>query len=165
MERKTLKDDTKSSIDREIDISEIKEAIKYMKNEKSPGIDGLPIEFYKIFWNEIKDMLSESYTFSIQTGMLSISQKQGIITLIPKTDKDLSYLKNWRPITLLTVDYKILSSVLATRLKPTLNDLIHEDQTGFIKGRHMSENIRKVIEMIEYLEDEELSGLIMTIDF
>ena len=165
IERKTLNDDTKSSLDKDIDISEIKEAIKHMKNEKSPGIDGLPIEFYKIFWNEIKDMLSESYTFSIQTGMLSISQKQGIITLIPKTDKDLSYLKNWRPITLLTVDYKILSSVLATRLKHTLNDLIHEDQTGFIKGRHMSENIRKVIEMIEYLEDEDLSGLIMTIDF
>ena len=68
--------------------------------------------------------------------------------------------QNWRPITLPTVDYKLLSSVLATRLKPTLDDLIHEDQTGFIKGRHMSENIRKVIEMIE-----DLSGLIMTIDF
>ena len=109
-----------------------------MKNEKSPGIDGIggidAIKFYKIFWNEIKDMLSESYTFTIQTGMLSISQKQGIITLIPKSDKDLSYLKNWRPITLLTVDYKISSSGLATRLKSTLNDLIHEEQTKFIKG-------------------------------
>ena len=92
-------------------------------------------------------------------------KKQGIITLIPKSDKDLSYLKNWRPITLLTVDHRILSSVLATRLKSTLNDLIHEDQTGFIKGRHMSEYVRKAIEMIEYLEDEDLSGLIMTIDF
>ena len=59
----------------------------------------------------------------------------------------------------------MLSPVLATRLKSTLNDIIHEDQTGFIKGRHMSENIRKVIEMIEYLEDEDISGLIMTIDF
>ena len=61
---------------------------------------------------------------------------QGKITLIPKSDQDLSYLKNWRPITLLNVDYKILSSVLVTRLKSTLNDLIHEDQTGYIKGRH-----------------------------
>ena len=104
-----------------------------MKNEKSPGIDGFPVEFYKIFWNEIKDMLLESYQYSIDTGSLSISQKQGIITLLPKSDKDLSYLKNWRPITLLTVDYKILSSVLAMRLKSNLSDIIHEDQTGFIK--------------------------------
>ena len=53
IERKTLKDDTKSTLDRNFDISEIKEAIKRMKNEKSPGIDGLPIEFFKIFLNEI----------------------------------------------------------------------------------------------------------------
>ena len=132
-ERKTISDDIKSDFDRDININEIKEAVKRMKNEKSPGIDGFPVEFYKIFWNEIKDMLSESYQYSIDTGSLSISQKQGIITLLPKSDKDLSYLKNWRPITLLTVDYKILSSVLAMRLKSNLSDIIHEDQTGFIK--------------------------------
>ena len=136
-----------------------------MKNEKSPGIDGFPVEFYKIFWNEIKDMLLESYQYSIDTGSLSISQKQGIITLLPKSDKDLSYLKNWRPITLLTVDYKILSSVLAMRRKSNLSDIMHEDQTGFIKKRQMSENIRKVIEIVDYLELEDLPGLIMTIDF
>ena len=114
-ERKTISDDIKSDFDRDININEIKEAVKRMKNEKSPGIDGFPVEFYKIFWNEIKDMLLESYQYSIDTGSLSISQKQGIITLLPKSDKDLSYLKNWRPITLLTVDYKILSSVYCNR--------------------------------------------------
>ena len=72
IERKTLNDDTKSTLDTDIDISEIKEVIKHMKNDERPGIDRLSIEFYKIFWNEAKDMLSESYTFSIQTGMLSI---------------------------------------------------------------------------------------------
>ena len=164
-ERKTISDDIKSDFDRDININEIKEAVKRMKNEKSPGIDGFPVEFYKIFWNEIKDMLLELYQYSIDTGSLSISQKQGIITLLPKSDKDLSYLKNWRPITLLTVDYKILSSVLAMRLKSNLSDIIHEDQTGFIKNRQMSENIRKVIEIIDYLELEDLPGLIMTIDF
>ena len=132
-ERKTKSDDIKSDFDRDININEIKEAVKRMKNEKSHGIDGFPVEFYKIFWNEIKDMLLESYQYSIDTGSLSISQKLGIITLLPKSDKDLSYLKNWRPITLLTVDYKILSSVLAMRLKSNLSDIIHEVQTGFNK--------------------------------
>ena len=116
-----------------------------MKNNKTPSVDGIPIEFYKIFWHDIKDILYDSYCYSIESGSLSISQKQGIITLIPKQEKDTHYLKKWRPISLLTVDYKILSSALATRLKSELITLIHEDQTGFVKGHYIGESIRKVI--------------------
>ena len=75
-ERKTISDDIKSDFDRDININEIKEAVKRMKNEKSLGIDGFPVEFYKIFWNEIKDMLLGSYQYSIDTGSLSISQQE-----------------------------------------------------------------------------------------
>ena len=62
-------------------------------------------------------MLLNSYSFSLQNGFMSLSQRNGVITLIPKKDKDLLYLKNFRPITLLTVDYKILAKMLANRLK------------------------------------------------
>ena len=115
--------------------------------------------------HDIKDILYDSYCYSIESGLLSISQKQGIITLIPKQEKDTHYLKNWRPISLLTVDYKILSSALATRLKSELITLIHEDQTGFVKGHYIGESIRKVIEIIEYMEVEDNPGVIMAIDF
>ena len=74
-------------------------------------------------------------------------------------------MKNWRPISLLTVDLKILSSALATRLKSELITLIHEDQTGFVKGSYIGESICKVIEIIEYMEVEDNPGVIMAIDF
>ena len=68
-----------------------------------------------------------------------VGKSKKLSKLSKKSRRNNYYFWDSGPRTLLTVDYKILSSVLATRLKPTLNDLIHEDQTGFIKGRHMSE--------------------------
>ena len=100
------------------------EAIKSMKNGKSPGSDGINAEFYKIFWNEIKNDLINSLNYSFQHDSLSQLQSQSLITLIPKPNKDLSLLSNWRPISLLNVDYKILSKIIANRIKLVLNSLI-----------------------------------------
>ncbi len=66
---------------------------------------------------------------------LSISQRQGLITLIPKKGKDLLKLKNWRPLTLLNQDYKLASKAIASRIKAHLEKLISSDQTGFVPGR------------------------------
>ena len=60
-----------------------------MNLNKSPGFDGLPIEFYIVFWNDINDMLLNSYNYSFENGLLSLSQRNGVITLLPKKDKDL----------------------------------------------------------------------------
>ena len=77
-----------------------------MKNQKSPGSDGITTEFYKIFWNDIKEYYIKSINFSFQNGELTELQKQSIITLLPKSGKDNLLLENWRPISLLNVDYK-----------------------------------------------------------
>ena len=137
LEHPVVSNEGKATCDKIFYIDELKESVRKMKNNKTPGVDGIPVEFYKIFWHDIKDILYDSYCYSIESGSLSISQKQSIITLFPKQEKDTHYLKNWRPISLLTVDYKILSSALATRLKSELITLIHEDQTGFVKGRYI----------------------------
>ena len=63
--------------------------IKTFKNGKSPGTDGLPIEFYKIFWNNIKDLILDSFSYSYENKNMTISQKQSIITRLPKKDKDI----------------------------------------------------------------------------
>ncbi len=73
--------------------------------------------------------LNESY----EQGKMSHSQRHGIITLLPKPNKDPILLKNWRPISLLNQDYKLASKYIAARIKRYLNKLIHPDQTGFIK--------------------------------
>ena len=87
------------------------------KNEKSPGTDGLPAEFYKLFWKEIHREMINSFNFAFDSGTLSISQRRGIITLIPKPNKDTTSLENLRPISLLNVDYKILTKAIAKRLE------------------------------------------------
>ena len=78
-----------------------------MKSGKSPGTDGLPAKFYKVFWKDVSPFLISSLNRGYQKGKLAITQRSGITSLIPKKDKALNELKNWRPITLLICDYKI----------------------------------------------------------
>ena len=93
---KKLNDADKETCEIQITVNEIGLNLKNLPNNKSPGSDGLSAEFYKIFWNEIKHFLYDSYTYSFKSGTLSIDQRRAILTLIPKANKDLRYLKNWR---------------------------------------------------------------------
>ena len=140
-------------------------ALKQMNNNKSPGSDGLTTEFFKIFWNDIKQFYVKSLNYSFETGNLTTLQKQGIISLLPKKDKDLCNLNNWRPLTLLNTDYKIATKAIANRIKKYLPNIINCSQTGFIKGRYIGENIRLVQETIEKLDDENMPGLLFFADF
>ena len=103
-------------------------ALKEFTN-KTPGTDGFTPEFYKFFWPELCTEMIASFNYAFHSGTLSISQKRGI-SLIPKKDKDTSLLENLRPITLLNVDYKILTKVIAKRLEKLLPKIINPDQTG-----------------------------------
>ena len=80
---------------------------------------------------------------------MSISQRRGSISLIPKGESYLVELTNWRPITLLNVDYKILAKALAKRIELKLPKLIHSDQTGFVKGRFIGQNVRLLNDIME----------------
>ena len=95
----------------------------------------------------------KSVNFSFQNQSLTELQKQGLITLLPKSGKDLELLTNWRPISLLNIDYKIATKAIANRLKKIINKIISPNQTGFIKGRYIGENIRLIQEVIEHLNN------------
>ena len=155
---------TENNLKTDIELEEIQKAVKMMQPNKSPGEDGLPIEFYRFFWNDIKDYLFNSYKYSIENGNLSITQKRGVISLLPKKN-DLLLLKNWRPLTLLNVDYKILAKVIATRIKEALIHLINKDQTGFLEKRFIGHNIASLIEVIEYCEENDIAAVLLSIDF
>ena len=140
-------------------------ALKQMQNNKSPGSDGITIEFYKIFWNSIKTHLVNSLNFSFENQSLTELQKQSIITLLPKPGKDISFLDNWRPISLLNVDYKIATKSIANRLKNVLPSIIHSSQTGFLKNRYIGENIRLLFEVLEDVEKFNKQALLFFSDF
>jgi len=116
----------------------------------------------------LQEDLLNSYNDAFQKGSLSVSQRRGVISLIPKADNDLSELSGWRPIALLNVDYKILAKTIAKRIEPFLTFLpkiIHSDQTGFVKDRYIGQNIRLLSEMMECTDVKKISGILLFIDF
>ena len=136
-----------------------------MKNSKSPGNDGFTAEFFKFFWVNLGEYILNSINFAYKHGLLSITQTQGIITCLPKPNKARNILKNWRPISLLNVIYKLMSSAIANRLKTVLNKLINQDQKGFITGRYIGENIRVVYDVLFESKQQQIPGLLLSIDF
>ena len=111
-------------------------------NNKSPGNDGITIEFYRHFWDAISLPLIQCFNFSYDHGELSNSQRQAIICLLEKAGKDRQYIKNWRPISLLNVDYKILTKTLSNRIKAVLLYIININQTGYVEGRKLCYSVR-----------------------
>ena len=109
-----------------------KNALFSMKLNKSPGSDGLLVEFYQAFWDNLKVYFYNSLKETYQNGYMSETQRKGILSLIFKKG-DPTNLSNWRPITLLNVDYKIIARVLAFRLQTIIPKIISTDQNGFIK--------------------------------
>lgn len=139
--------------------------MRLRNNNKSPGNDGLPIEIYKVFWAKIGPEFLNALNQAKENSKLYIAARRGLITLIPKKECDLLQIGNWRPITLLNCDYKILPKVLANRMQPVLADIIHPDQTGFMKNRHIHDNIQKTFEVVNYTYKENINGLAMNIDY
>lgn len=146
-----------------ITCQELRKALTEMNSGKSPGLDGLTTKFYQYFWNILGEAMTEVYNYSFENGLLTISQRRGIITLIFKKN-DHTQLKNWRPITLLTADYKILTKALASRLKNVLHEIIHTDQTACIPGRTINDNSSLIRDAIYYAKEKDIPLAVITID-
>ena len=138
------------SIDKELcdsplRLEEIGKTLKQLQNDKIPGSDGFTTNFYKFFWQDLREFLFDSCKYSFEHGMLTSDQRRGILNLIPKGNKDIRFLNNWRPVSILNTDYKILTKALAIRLQSVLPSLIHSDQVGYLKERFIGENIRTIM--------------------
>ena len=160
-----LDDNQGAGLEGEITVTEAKRVLANMNNDKSPGPDGFTVEFYKFFFADIGYFLVRSFNESFLRGELSVTQYQGVITCIPKEGKPKQFIKNWRPISLLNVSYKILSSCIASRIKTVLPEIIDSSQKGFMKGRYIGENIRLLYDTLLITEKENIPGLLLMIDF
>ena len=88
-----------------------------MKNDKSPGSDGFPVELFEFFGKDSGNLISKCINECYVDGAFSFVQRQRVIICIPKPEKDRKYIKNWRPITLLNVVYKMALTCIASRVK------------------------------------------------
>uniref|UniRef100_A0A670JQD5 Reverse transcriptase domain-containing protein n=1 Tax=Podarcis muralis TaxID=64176 RepID=A0A670JQD5_PODMU len=144
--------DKRSILNCKITQQEIEGAIQNMQLGKSPGPDGLTSKYYKTLKDYLTQPLMEVCNQIMEGKRAPETWKEAFITLIPKLESEKTQLKNYRPISLLNVDYKIFADILASRFEKVLNEVIHKDQAGFLPGRHMCDNTRNVIDILELLQ-------------
>ena len=153
-------------LDQPISEAEILNALKSCRNGSAPGLDGLPAEVYKFFWNDLKLPLMQCYASVLRDGKLSESQRQGMICLHHK-GKDLNreLITNWRPISLTNFDYKLLAKTFSRRLATCIDKCIDADQYAFIKGRSISDMLREIDDTLEYNKFVKSDSIILSIDY
>ena len=151
-------------LEKKIEKDEILHALKEMKSNKSPGSDGLTNTFYLKFFHLFGDVLCEIINLAYKNGELSESQKLSYITLICKDETRADEMKCYRPISLLNIDYKIISKIITIRLGNILPKIIGIDQTCSVKGRSIFDNLHLIRNVIDYVDQKNLGASFICLD-
>lgn len=152
-------------IDDDISSEEITCAIKAMKINKTPGLGGFPIEFFRTFTDMLVPEMEKMFNSILHTGILPTSWYEAELVPIFKQGKDLQKCSLYHLIALLNVDAKIFMSILARRLQNIIAHYVHMDQMGFIPNRTMMNNIRRTLVVIHNGRTQKVDSLIFSLDF
>ena len=144
-------------------MHEATRAMKKLKFDKVPGPDGLTVEFYDCFWDLLGPKLLEVANESFKDKELSETMKESVSRVLFKKG-DRKYLKNWRPISLLNVDYKIVSKVMSSRLSKVLGTIIDSDQSCSVPGRTISSNLHMLRDILDYIDRTKETGILVSLD-
>ncbi|KAL9988599.1 hypothetical protein ACROYT_G003061 [Oculina patagonica] len=136
-----LSEENATSCEGLMSIDECERALLLMKGNKTPGTDGLTAEFYRYFWNAVGKFMVE------------------------KNKVNAEYLKNWRPVSLLNVDYKVATKTIALRMERILPSIIHPCQSGYVKGRFIGESIRLIADTMDFTKINDIPGIAVFLDF
>ncbi|CAM4704037.1 unnamed protein product [Lepidochelys olivacea] len=144
-------------------LAEFSKALRRMPTKKSPGMDGLTVEFYRVFWDVLGPDLVTVWAESLQSGVLPLLCRRAVLALLPKKG-DLRDLRNWRPVSLLSTDYKIVAKAISLWLASVLADVIHPDQTYTVPDRSIFDNLFLVQDLLELGRRDSLSFALLSLD-
>ena len=132
--------------------------------DSSPGPDGIPYSIIKLTWSYFGPILIDAWNYSLSLGKLTHSHENSYLKLLPKDGKDPKVLKNWRPITRSNCDFKIITKTLASRLTDGLKEVINPNQTAYIKGRQITDNLHLLQYSIEMAAENNDSLMVVSLD-
>ena len=136
-----------------------------MCSDSAPGPDGIPYSFLKHFWHSFGPALLSAWNYSLLIGELPPSHKVSYLRLIPKEGKDSRVLANLRPITLSNTDHKLITKTYATKLTSIVADSIGGEQTAYIPGRLINDNLRSILMTIDLANvDVNVNGVVVSLD-
>lgn len=138
--------------------------MKSLQNNKAPGPDGFSIEYFKMFSDRLLSPLTNMIKEALNNQTLPGSLELATITLLPKPDKDRRKCSSYTPSSLRNADYKVISKLLAIRLEDIIPKIIHPDQTGFIRNRQGSDNVRRLFHIIDSAQMTKEPTLIISLD-
>ena len=163
LEEHQLKPSDASKCEGEMKKADVFRVMKNLPRNKASGPDGIPNEYYKTFAKEIAEEYAAMMNEIHEQGSLSNCIKDGTITILYKK-KDRDDIRNYRPITLLNGDYKILTRTLCKRMKKVIGRVVSRENTGFSPGRFISENTQQMKLMQAMLEENNEPGMFVFLD-
>ncbi|KAL3696147.1 hypothetical protein R1sor_010223 [Riccia sorocarpa] len=143
---------------------EIDQLVEDLPRDKAPGLDGVTNNMIQDSWSFIRNDCQKMMLHFWETGELLQKDSQGVIKMLPKNEETW-FLRNWRPITLMGITYKLLGKLLANRLKTIVGDLTSPQQTGFIKGRSIFDNLLGSRFGAEWVQESQQEALFLKLDF
>jgi hypothetical protein len=160
MNMRRLNEDDRNYLTAPFSLDEIYKVVSDLKHNSAPGPDGLPAEFFHNFWDIIKKDIWYLCDDFCKVNLDIKRLNYGVITLIPKVDNAME-MKNFRPICLLNVFYKIITKTLNNRLSSCINKVISENQFGFIKGKYILDCVVALHEIIHEVKKRSKMGLFL----
>eukprot|EP00061_Rhincodon_typus_P018361 g47510.t1 len=157
-------DRTWEKLDQPISLDELTKALESFEKNKTLGSDGLLAKLYSALWDLIDQDLLEVYDSILQAGTICESMRKGIITLMYKQEGEREEIRNLRPISLLNVNYKVLSKVIANQVRSVLGSVIHHDQTCAEPGRKITGTLVLLRDTITYVQDRGVDACVKSLD-
>ena len=160
----SLSPEQSESLEKPFDLQELEEAVEAAAASKSPGLDGLSYELYKVIFPLVGPPLLSALNHMLATGSLVPSMTKGVVRLLPKV-KGIPTAAQLRPITLLNTDYKLLSKMLVNRFNPILPSILKTTQLCSVPGRTIFDGAAAVLSASTFLHQHQLPGYIVSLDF